>query len=423
MYCHKCGCENPDDARFCTQCGEILDVYPDTEAEGCGGSSFDIAGEQVQQQVQQKEAQNDTSVSHDVQEESAVIAPKNKKINPLVFIIPAALLMVVMAIIVLPIVYRFASRYLPLPALFDKKTVVTEEIEDVSAGLTDIAANYTSAASTTASEKEDATESTKETATTDYAQTQGENTENNAFSANREYPQQAVEDWSYVMPDSSTRYLDRAELEGLSKYDLRIARNEIYARHGRKFSDPALSSYFSSKAWYTPSIDADKFNEDVLNKIEKANLELIKSVESSDTARTEQKVYDKAGLFTESERLQIERYLADMTSRMGMDFIVLTTANKEGKSQAAYADDFYDYNGCGIGGNRSGLLFMIDMENRSCYISTSGDMIDYLNDARLAQILQYDDELWKRLNAGKYAYAVTRVAEEVESYYSLGLES
>ena len=121
MYCHKCGCENPDDARFCTQCGEILDVYPDTEAEGCGGSSFDIAGEQVQQQVQQKEAQNDTSVSHDVQEESAVIAPKNKKINPLVFIIPAVLLMVVMAIIVLPIVYSLPQGIFPCRLCLIKK--------------------------------------------------------------------------------------------------------------------------------------------------------------------------------------------------------------------------------------------------------------------------------------------------------------
>ena len=95
------------------------------------------------------------------------------------------------------------------------------------------------------------------------------------------YPQQAGGDWSYMIPDSSTRYLSRAELERFSKYDLRIARNEIYARHGRKFADSALSNYFNSKAWYTPSVDADKFNDDVLNKVERTNIELIKIVEAS----------------------------------------------------------------------------------------------------------------------------------------------
>ncbi len=36
----------------------------------------------------------------------------------------------------------------------------------------------------------------------------------------------------YVLPDSSTRYLTKADLEGLTKEECRIARNEIYARYG-----------------------------------------------------------------------------------------------------------------------------------------------------------------------------------------------
>ena len=51
----------------------------------------------------------------------------------------------------------------------------------------------------------------------------------------------------YVIPDSSSRQLDSSDLSGLSEWELRVARNEIYARHGRMFNDSALDSYFSGQ--------------------------------------------------------------------------------------------------------------------------------------------------------------------------------
>lgn len=88
-------------------------------------------------------------------------------------------------------------------------------------------------------------------------------------------------DWTYIIPDSDTRYLERSlDLSGLSQYELRLARNEIYARHGRKFNDPSLQSYFNGKGWYAPTTEADQFNESCLNAYEKANLALIKDVEA-----------------------------------------------------------------------------------------------------------------------------------------------
>ena len=83
-------------------------------------------------------------------------------------------------------------------------------------------------------------------------------------------------DEDYILPDSSTKYLKEKDLEGLSEQELKIARNEIYARHGRKFTDSELQEYFESKDWYEPSISADDFkDEDYLNKIELTNLDLI----------------------------------------------------------------------------------------------------------------------------------------------------
>ncbi len=86
----------------------------------------------------------------------------------------------------------------------------------------------------------------------------------------------------YVLPDSSTAYLTEDDLEGMTPEELRIARNEIMARHGRKFNDPALAAYFESKDWYHGTIDPETFdNETVneLNEFEVQNIALIQSKE------------------------------------------------------------------------------------------------------------------------------------------------
>ena len=59
--------------------------------------------------------------------------------------------------------------------------------------------------------------------------------------------------------------------------DARLLRNEIYARHGRRFRDPRLQKYFASFAWYHPS---DAFRENQLNDTERKNVTLISQYES-----------------------------------------------------------------------------------------------------------------------------------------------
>jgi hypothetical protein len=48
----------------------------------------------------------------------------------------------------------------------------------------------------------------------------------------------------------SSRLLTSADLQGKSSWDLDVLRNEIYARHGRRFANPRLQSYFESQPWY-----------------------------------------------------------------------------------------------------------------------------------------------------------------------------
>jgi hypothetical protein len=78
----------------------------------------------------------------------------------------------------------------------------------------------------------------------------------------------------FIFADSDRVRLTRSMLRDLSPAQLRIARNEIYARRGRFFRDPALAQYFGRFSWYHP------YTWEVpLNAIEKANVELIAAAE------------------------------------------------------------------------------------------------------------------------------------------------
>ena len=83
---------------------------------------------------------------------------------------------------------------------------------------------------------------------------------------------------SYILPDSSTRYLSDSEVSSLSKEQLDLARNEIFARHGYVFQTQKYADYFNSKSWYVPNPSFSGSLDD-LNAYEKYNVQLIQKYE------------------------------------------------------------------------------------------------------------------------------------------------
>lgn len=85
----------------------------------------------------------------------------------------------------------------------------------------------------------------------------------------------------YILLNSDERYIDKSELSSLGQWQLRLARNEIYARYGYSFEDEELRRYFLNKSWYEEdsSINKDTWSDDSLNEYEKANRDLIVSYE------------------------------------------------------------------------------------------------------------------------------------------------
>src|SRR4029453_5157243 len=88
-------------------------------------------------------------------------------------------------------------------------------------------------------------------------------------------------------------------LRGLSLHELRLIRNEIYARHGRTFRAPWLQQYFEMQPWYVAD---ENFKDEELSGNDKLNVETIVSVEKRINEEMSTKAVARAlleGLFLE----------------------------------------------------------------------------------------------------------------------------
>ncbi|SKB68734.1 YARHG domain-containing protein [Acetoanaerobium noterae] len=87
-------------------------------------------------------------------------------------------------------------------------------------------------------------------------------------------------DEDYLLP-SSTKELTLDDIIGMSSKDLRLAINEMYARHGYYFGPGANQRYFDEKPWYNPDMSIKSPNDIVENftEIENKNLSFLATQE------------------------------------------------------------------------------------------------------------------------------------------------
>lgn len=88
-----------------------------------------------------------------------------------------------------------------------------------------------------------------------------------------------TQDYEYLISGSDSRYITDEDLYILSKDQVQLARNEIFARHGRKFKTDWIRNYFEATSWYEGTYDPDYFDNSVMNsvfnKYEKENVKFI----------------------------------------------------------------------------------------------------------------------------------------------------
>lgn len=130
-------------------------------------------------------------------------------------------------------------------------------------------------------------------------------------------------------------------------------------------------------------------------------------------------VVDDANLFTSTEIAQMEALIQTIQSTYQMDAVVVTSQHVPTDGSQAYADDFYDYNGYGLGEDHAGILYLIDLSNRVPHISTAGVMIDYMTDHRINDLLDTVDAYLQR---GRYGDSAIALLKQVTTFLQEGRE-
>ncbi len=80
--------------------------------------------------------------------------------------------------------------------------------------------------------------------------------------------------------ETDRKYYTKEEFESEPMLVIHLAKNEIYARHGYIFANKDLYNYFMGCIWYSPTCDSANFDDSIFNKYEKANLEILKSLDT-----------------------------------------------------------------------------------------------------------------------------------------------
>ncbi|MBW8383089.1 MAG: YARHG domain-containing protein [Youngiibacter sp.] len=249
MRCVNCGNEMKASAKFCTQCGSFVDVETEVSQKSPEKASTPNLIAPTPTPVAHASYSADMS-SGQGNTGSATIDPKRKNL-----------------LIVLGLVGFLAIS--GTVGLLLKNTFLNKSAQP-SAPVVNNGINAPTESKAIASG-----DPTKETAENEPQPSTGEGTSN-------EDPEEwglEPEEFGYVLDGSDSRYLTKLEFEGMTADTLRIARNEIYARHGRMFKDLAIQEYFDLCSWYTPSIAPDDFQQALLNNYELENLKLIISYE------------------------------------------------------------------------------------------------------------------------------------------------
>lgn len=246
MNCKNCGKEVKDGIKFCPYCGKPFEAAPIVEP---------------QEPVKEEKAVVIAPAKEEKAEEKK--PKKKKKVWKIILLI--VIILTVLSIAVVGVGLWFVYDYFGTlsPAEIFSYNSTYEEDYDISDDIDDI------------DEIDDLIDEDIKAETTIAETTAPETEAPEETEAVEEVPEPEMDPLEYFIVYSNETYFSLEDIEGFDADQCRIARNGVYARHGRKFKDQALTDYFSQYSWYTPTVESDNFSESVLNEIEKANLTLV----------------------------------------------------------------------------------------------------------------------------------------------------
>ena len=255
MFCTKCGNELPVNAKFCTKCGTKVEAFQP------GAIQTNPTPQPQQKKTEQvKKTKNSEKISNKNKNETE----KKSGSGAMVYLLIGAAVLIIILIAIIVLLFIKGNQPAKQDDITDKPVVTTEQTTE-----TETSTEQTDRKAVTG--QQEASEKTSEVINKE------DTTGNEDMGTDGAVGEEEAE---YILPESASRLLTEADLENLTQEDLRIARNEIYARHGRKFLDEGLQEYFNGKSWYNGTIEPDDFKEDMLSEIERTNEDTIVNYET-----------------------------------------------------------------------------------------------------------------------------------------------
>ena len=131
------------------------------------------------------------------------------------------------------------------------------------------------------------------------------------------------------------------------------------------------------------------------------------------------RVVDDADLLTPNQETELTALLDSISEKHNVDVAIVTVNSTEGKEAEAFADDYFDYNGYGLGKKRSGVLLLRVLDPKYVHISTCGKAIKCFEDKDIEHIL---DAMENDFHEENYFSAFNIFAEKCEEEILKGNE-
>ena len=234
--------------------------------------------------------------------------------------------------------------------------------------------------------------------------------------------------------DGSFEYAKKAYKENFGKKDgiLLIETDTKWSIYKQGKAEDIFSSKDEEKMW-DACANADYYNEgvdaylDVASGIlsaegvvaEKEAQPETEAVVTEEAAAPDPnhpvRLVDDADLLASEEEQDLLAKLNEISERQAVDVVVVAVDSLGGKTPEAFADDYFDYNGYGIGADRDGIILVISMGERQMAMSTRGFGITAFTD-------EGQDYIWDMITPyignESYAAAFNEFADLCDDFIS-----
>ncbi|MDD6191104.1 MAG: TPM domain-containing protein [Firmicutes bacterium] len=125
------------------------------------------------------------------------------------------------------------------------------------------------------------------------------------------------------------------------------------------------------------------------------------------------RLVDEADLLTDTEESTLVEKLDTVSEKWQCDVAIVTVESLGNKTATEFADDYFDYNGYGLGVNADGVMLVISMESRDWAITTHAFCINAFTDAGQEYIM---DKVLTPLGEGNYEEAFNIFTDQCDVF-------